>query len=35
MLPPPAPISISSIVEIRMGRPLPSMKRFWRAASKL
>ena len=35
MLPPPAPISISSIVEMRMGRPLPSMNRFWRAASKL
>ena len=35
MLPPPAPISISSSVEIRIGRPLPSMNRFWRAASKL
>ena len=34
MEPPPAPISISSIVEMRIGRPLPSMKRFWRAASK-
>jgi len=33
--PPPAPISISSMVEMRIGRPLPSMKRFWRAASKL
>jgi hypothetical protein len=32
MEPPPAPISISSMVEIRMGRPLPSRKRFCRAA---
>ena len=35
MLPPPAPISISSMVEMRMGSPLPSTKRFCRAASKL
>src|SRR6266571_170043 len=35
MLPPPAPISISSMVEMRMGRPLPSMKRRCLAASKL
>jgi len=34
MLPPPAPISISSMVEMRMGSPLPSMKRRCRAASK-
>ena len=33
--PPPAPISISSRVEMRTGRPLPSTKRFSRAASKL
>ena len=33
MLPPPAPISISSIVEMLTGRPLPSAKRFARLAS--
>src|SRR5207247_139807 len=33
MEPPPAPISISSMVEMRIGSPLPSMKRFCRAAS--
>ena len=33
--PPPAPISISSSVEMRTGRPLPSMKRRSRATSKL
>jgi hypothetical protein len=32
--PPPAPISMSSIVAIWIGSPLPRKKRFCRAASK-
>ena len=34
MLPPPAPISTSSTVVIRTGRPLPGAKRLSLAASK-
>ena len=35
MLPPPAPISINSIVGIRTGSPLPRLKRCTRAISKV
>ena len=35
MLPPPAPISISSIVEMLIGSPLPSAKRFCAARLEL